>query len=258
MKIAIISLMNKVPWGGSEELWAATALAALKEGHEVIVSVPAWEKKPARISELEKAGATILFRPRHEQGHSIFSKTSSYFKRKYEAPFKKIFDKTPGCILISQGGTFELASEPSLIRSLGENNIPWYLISEFNFDFGVLSEENWQVARTVFPQAKKMFFVAQRNLETTQRQLALALNNAMIVRNPVNLTNTDYVAWPSSGDPLQLGFVARLECNFKAQDILFEALSDDKWKTRSWQLNLYGTGPDEKYLHTLAQHFGIA
>lgn len=258
MKIAIISLMNTAPWGGSEELWAATASAALKAGHEIIVSVPAWPKKPARISELEKAGITFLFRSRQPQASSIFSKTSSYLKRKYETPYKKIFDKTPGCILISQGGTFDLVNEPSLIKSLQENNIPWHLLSQFNYDFGVLGEERLQIARAIFPQAKKKFFVSERNKATAERQLTITLNNAAIVRNPVNLPDTNYVALPAMNEPFQLGCVARLECNFKGQDLLFEALSSDKWKTRHWQLNLYGAGPDEKYLRLLAQHFSIA
>jgi L-malate glycosyltransferase len=258
MKIAIISLMSTAPWGGSEELWAATASAALKAGHEVIVSVPLWPKKPARISELEKAGVTFLFRSQQPQANSIFSKTSSYFKRKYETPYKKIFDKAPGCILISQGGTFDLVNEPTLTKSLQENSIPWYLLSQFNYDFGILGEERLQSARSVFPQAKKIFFVSERNKITTARQLANNLTNAAVVRNPLNLPDTNYVAMPAMNEPFQFGCVARLECNFKGQDILFEALSSDKWKARSWQLNLYGTGPDEKYLRLLAQHFGLA
>jgi hypothetical protein len=34
MKIGIISTMYGAPWGGSEELWAATALEARNAGHE--------------------------------------------------------------------------------------------------------------------------------------------------------------------------------------------------------------------------------
>jgi hypothetical protein len=37
--------MSGCVWGGSEELWAATALEALNFGHEVFVSVLGWNDK---------------------------------------------------------------------------------------------------------------------------------------------------------------------------------------------------------------------
>ena len=42
MRIAFVSLMGGLPWGGSEALWHAMATHALKQGDEVIVSVYDW------------------------------------------------------------------------------------------------------------------------------------------------------------------------------------------------------------------------
>jgi glycosyltransferase involved in cell wall biosynthesis len=232
-------------------------MAALQNGHEVIISVVGWENKPARITDLEKAGAVLLFRPRERKGTGLFSRMSRYFSHMYRNPFEKIFKHSPDRILVSQGGTFDLVNEPFLFTSLLRKNIPWYLVAEFNYDFGVLLPFQLKAARSFFPAAQKVFFVCDRNLRTTERQVALKLSRAEIIRNPVNLTSTTYVDWPGQSEIMQLGCVARLDCRHKGQDTLFETLSSGKWKERSWQLNLYGDGDDENYLKLLAIHFGI-
>ena len=63
MRIAIISTMEGCPWGGSEELWAAMAMQALKKGHEVLISVCDWPQTPPALGLLQ-ANA-----PRSLRGH---------------------------------------------------------------------------------------------------------------------------------------------------------------------------------------------
>ena len=50
--------MSPLPWGGSEELWAETAIAALQAGYEVFVSVVGWANPARKLRELERRGAT--------------------------------------------------------------------------------------------------------------------------------------------------------------------------------------------------------
>ena len=45
--------------------------------------------------------------------------------------------------------------------------------------------------------------------------------------------------------------LAALDVKRKAQDILVQAFSDEKWKQRNWELHLYGTGPDHIQLENL-------
>ncbi|MDX2240840.1 MAG: glycosyltransferase [Leptolyngbyaceae cyanobacterium bins.302] len=112
-------------------------------------------------------------------------------------------------------------------------------------------------AALLFEQAAQVLFVAEHNLKTAERQLARSLPNAQVVRNPVNLTDHNVVPWCSSST-VQFANVARLEVGFKGQDILFEALSRDVWRDRSWQLNLYGGGNDRPYIESLCQYYNLS
>ena len=40
--LAIVSTMAESPWGGSEELWAQVAFAAIEDGATVTALLPAW------------------------------------------------------------------------------------------------------------------------------------------------------------------------------------------------------------------------
>ena len=53
--------MSPFPWGGSEELWAATALEALKIGCEVTVSVFGWPDSPPKLAELQRQAVTLAY-----------------------------------------------------------------------------------------------------------------------------------------------------------------------------------------------------
>jgi glycosyltransferase involved in cell wall biosynthesis len=48
--------------------------------------------------------------------------------------------------------------------------------------------------------------------------------------------------------------LAELDIRRKAQDLLIETLSADKWKQRNWTLHLYGRGKDEQKLRELIAH----
>lgn len=91
----------------------------------------------------------------------------------------------------------------------------------------------------------------------TERQLAMNIDNANVIDNPLNLTSYDYIPYPADSKIYNFASVARLETSFKGQDLLFEILSSEKWKHRGWRLNLYGMGPDEQYLKDLAKYYKI-
>ena len=62
MKICIISTMAHVPWAACEELWAATARAALEAGHEVAIVAKRWPDTPPAIVDLQSRGARVFLR----------------------------------------------------------------------------------------------------------------------------------------------------------------------------------------------------
>ena len=51
--------------------------------------------------------------------------------------------------------------------------------------------------------------------------------------------------------------VASLNINHKGQDILFEVLRQEQWRSRPVHVNLYGNGPHEKILKELAHYWSL-
>jgi hypothetical protein len=102
MKVAIISTMSGFPWGGSEELWASTAIEAIKEGLELAVSIWHGASIPHKFSGLQKDGVQ-LFRRRPPLK---FGRVERILSR-VASPFHEIFHFNPDVICISQGSTYE-------------------------------------------------------------------------------------------------------------------------------------------------------
>jgi glycosyltransferase involved in cell wall biosynthesis len=242
--------MGGNPWGGSEELWAATALEALDAGHEVFVSVFGWSDKAPKLRELERRGVKILYRYNQAcaaQGAS-FVVGSSY---------RDLFKTNPDVLVISQSSSFEFLERLDLLELLYLTPIPFVLISQWNDNLPILADDcRRELARNVFSRAFRVLFVSNQNRIEAERQLAMKIPNSDLVLNPVNLSDRSYVPWPESRTA-RLASVARLEVMSKGQDVLLEVLSADQWRQRDWQLTLYGSGPDERYLRALVEFYGL-
>jgi L-malate glycosyltransferase len=250
MRIGIISTMGGNPWGGSEELWAEAALTALNAGHEVFVSVLGWASTPPKLAELECRGAKILRRhnPDCQFQGTLFRSASSY---------RDLFKMNPDVIVVSQGWVFDAVVDTELLELLSVAPIPFVLVCQFNEGLPVLTNSCARKhACNIFSRAFRVLFVSNRNRIEAERQLARKIPNAGLVLNPVNLSDSSYVLWPES-KTARFASVARLEAKPKGQDILIETLSAGQWMQRDWHLNLYGSGPDEGYLRSLVDFFGL-
>lgn len=248
--------MINQPWGGSEELWAAMVEDALDAGMRVSVSVYRWPNEASRLSFLEEAGASILRRPllRSQRLRRAVARIA-----RFASPFREVFRTRSDVICISQGGTYDAVFLPDLINLLYNSSIPYVLVCHSNSESYILPPEFREVAAEFFARAAKMVFVSDRTIRLTERQLARSLPNAVVLRNPVNLSDFSVVCWPSEdSSAVKMAQVASLVVEWKGQDILFEALSSPVWKERDWLLSLYGEGPSRAYLEELARHYGIA
>ena len=242
--------MSGSPWGGSEELWAATALEALNAGHEVFVSVFGWRDKALKLRELERRGVKILYRcnPACAAQGVSFVVGSSY---------RDLFKTNPDVLVISQSSSFEFLERLDLLELLYVTPIPFVLISQWNDNLPILADDSRREhARNAFSRAFRVLFVSNQNRIEAERQLAMKIPNSDLVLNPVNLSDRSYVPWPESRTA-RLASVARLEVMSKGQDVLLDALSADQWRQRDWQLTLYGSGPDERYLRGLVEFYGL-
>lgn len=262
MHILVISTL--AGWAGSEELWAATANAALEDGHQVTVAVYRWPHVPVKIAALERRGASVIRVPldmplpikalRRLSGGRV--RIRAVLDR-YFSPFRPVFDCRPDVILLSEGGTYDSLHIPGLVAWLHNTAVPYVTVSQLNGDQYVPESRSPDEALAFFGRAHLVGFVSARNQAASERQLATCLTNARVVRNPVNLHELDLAEWPASST-VGMACVARLDVDHKAHDVLFETLASPVWRERDWCLALYGQGPDRPYLERLAAFYGLS
>ena len=262
MKIVFISLMEGFSWGGSEELWYQVANYAIDNQQEVSVCVKQWEKRNIKIDELEKKGAKIVERNRIEKSSLFFrgvNKISSIFLG-YSARSNEwswIEKENPKHLIISLGGPNDFIHHPGLIEILNKEGLHYSVIQQFNFENIVYNDNERKCVEKFYSNADYTYFVSKRNLEVTERSICKELKNSFIVSNPANLLKLDLIPFPKNNDQIGFACVARLDCMFKAQDVLISVFSNEKWLKRNWKLNFYGEGGDYSYLTELVDYYQL-
>ncbi len=253
MRLAIVSTMDSIPWGGSEELWATAAAEALRRGLSVDLFLNAWPDTPPRVRQLQAAGARVHFR-----AVGVAPLATRLAAKVFGRPLyftQQLRQVRPDAILLSMGNAYDLAKFPRTITDLLALGIPYATVVQHNDDMPVGAGRRAQAIR-LYDGAALNAFVSAGNLACAERQLAHAIPNAVVVQNPLGCPDLRRVEWPAA-TPAKFASVARLETAFKGQDLLFEALGAESWKDRPWELSLYGNGSETRYLQQLAKHYGI-
>jgi glycosyltransferase involved in cell wall biosynthesis len=252
MKFAIASLMTGVPWGGSEELWAAAARAALGRGWPVEAMLPEWPVVPDKVRSLVQAGMKLHRWPMFEPGLK-----AKIERRLSASDLPRLVRRADAdVLLVSLGSAWDIAGSPKLCEELRQTKRPFVVVVQHNHETPL---QPWARERIdgIVEKAASVVFVSERNLRSAERQLAARMSNAVVLQNPVNLTSLDPVPRTARGFAA-LACVARLETGAKGQDVLFEAFATSEWVSRDWRLSLVGEGPDREYLGKLATMYGLA
>lgn len=259
MRISVISTMSDSPWGGSEELWAAAARAALERGDDVQINIYKWSSIPEKVRELERAGAVLNLHTRIN-----FPSIENYLRKllyrvlkRRPRSVRRISRWKPDLMVLSLGTFFDLLSTPYLIDFLLDTGIRYVLIFHHNYENGVkLSESQRALYIKVIEKAEQKYFVSEGNKFTAERMLGVSIKKWKLVKNPNNLKNQVLQPWPPD-DSMKLACVARLDSYFKGQDILLQVFSSERWRNRTWELCFFGTGKDEEYLKRLVSFYGL-
>lgn len=258
MKIAFISSMASVPWGGSEELWYKTAKLARVQGIDVSFSVYDWGKQYKKVLELVDLGCEVTTRHRIYFGTSFSERVRGKLNEKIWSLYdlRKILKRRPDVILFNQGIVYEVLT-PSFIKFIKELRIPYFILTQGNPEFGKLPVTNLDDAQFVFKNATRVLFVSKRNAEVASRQFAMTHSNCEFVSNPPNLDTISIVPFPSRNRLLRCAYVGRLDAVGKGLAVLFQILSSEKWRDRDIKVSLYGEGPDRTYLEKLVQYYQL-
>jgi glycosyltransferase involved in cell wall biosynthesis len=254
VRICIFSIMGGGPWGASEELWAATAHAALDEGHAVAIVSKRCPAIPKPIAALRARGAEAFWR-KHDQSRRI----DRQIDRRIH-PLPAVARWRPDVVLVNLGTFYALAYRNDGEHWMKRLGVPYVIVSHHNHDVeGAITEPYVYHSHVDFyRQASLVAFVAEANRQAAYRQLATPLPNSCVVRTQVNLRSWDVVPWPRPSEPVHMACVGRLDVSYKGQDILLEVLAGPAWRDRPWRVRFYGGGDDRSYLEDLAGYLGIA
>lgn len=257
MKLAYISTMNGMPWGGSEALWHASARHALEEGHQVLTITQAWPRVSGPIKELSALGATTLLRPGYNPDIKIrlYRRLKSLFVQQ-SPELKKLTAFAPDRLVVNQGGGYDLLDRPELVAFLLATKVPFYILVHNYNEERVLDEVEQSRLRQLFMRARQVFMICRLQAEAIQKQIVTRLPNISIVNNPQNLSTSGLLPAPDTS-VIQFASVATFHVDRKGQDILLEVLSREEWKERKWHLNFYGEGPHESYIKALVKYYGL-
>lgn len=261
MRLAIVSLMGGLRWGGSEALWYALAEHALGQGNEVLVSIYDWGELHEKAKCLQEKGATIQTRKRYNANAALIHRIGRFIKKRnpsLDKDYQAIIDFNPDVVFISQGDSFDLAiHHKPLYRLLLKNSIAYSFVCHNHEQYGFIPpQEIYPGAVEVFQNAKQVYFVSNRHWKLTERRVAQKIENGVVTWNPLNIKFQEKpLDWPRE-EVACFAMVANLG-GPKGQDTTFEVLSAENWRERPWRLNLYGAGYGKKYLQDLAVFYGI-
>lgn len=246
-----ITAMGGYPWGGSEELWARTAAALVRRGHQVAALVPRWPKLAPRLQAIQAAGVDV--RMQRRVSTTLTARIRRALARRCglteTADHRWLREWNADLVCVSHGHYYDGLE---WMEYLTRQKTPLVSVSQAN------SEQLWPADATAdrigaaLSAAKRVFFVSEANCRLANAQLGITLQNAEVVRNPFNVNWNVPETWPTHDEPTRLACVARLEPAAKGQDLLLYVLAKDKWRARPISVSFFGSGPMERSLKRLA------
>jgi glycosyltransferase involved in cell wall biosynthesis len=259
MRFGFVSTLASNPWGGSEMLWSSSAQTLAMSGHEVFAAVPKWPSRAPAVNRLQAEFGIDVWE---------YAITQSFVKRilgKLSARSPATFSinnmvswlrrTKPDLLCISSGNAVDGSDWMKLAHNEG---VPYVHIAQAHVEFLWPADNEIDVLRELYRAAQRCFFVSRGNLSLFETQLAQVLDNAEVVRNPVNVSWDSDLAWPPTTDGVwRLACVGRLHPSSKGQDLLLGVLRRTEWKDRPFQLSFYGEGPQGQMLRRLVSSYGL-
>jgi glycosyltransferase involved in cell wall biosynthesis len=259
MRIAFISAMSSHPWGGSEALWHGAALCLRQAGHQVSACVQGWPTTPKPLERLIAEGIDLY--ERRPVFISPWSSRWTRIRRRFGAVHARpdplgiwLEALRPDFICISNGNFKDGLEYMERAQQAG---IPFGSIVQANAEFLWPSDIEAERLAEVYTKASGVFCVSRRNLELLERQLAVRLPQAEVVRNPYQISRNMPPPWPQDDTPIRLAVVGRLEPDAKGHDLLFDVLVDPLWKSRDFVVSLFGEGSAARSVRRLAAMFSL-
>ena len=248
-------------WGGSEELWSATAAVLAERGHAITVYKIRPDDHEPRIRRLRELSCTI----RDLASFPIVTKylyaaaarmawTMALVHEMARLRMGLLASRRPDLVVVSQGGNYDGELLAEVCRRMG---LPYVLISQKASDLYWPTDARMPKVRRVYQAARACFFVAEHNRRLTQEQLGVDLTHSEVVRNPFLVSWERRSDWPDEDDGFRLACIGRLYPMEKGQDLLLRVLARERWRARPVTVTFFGTGQQKASLTQMAEHLKL-
>jgi glycosyltransferase involved in cell wall biosynthesis len=251
---------NSASWGGSEELWGATAAELAEAGHAVAVFKSHVDETQPRIRRLRELGCRVVDMTLLPLLPRIF--TSVIRRLLYPLIAAQQVARVwfglrlfrPELVVISQGGNYDGLLIADICRRM---KLPYVLIAQKATEMYWVPDRRLERLREAYRCARACYFVSDANRRLTEEQLGLRLPYATVVRNPFLVSWHAPEEWPQDDDGLRLACVARLYPAEKGQDLILRVLARDTWRARAISVTFFGDGPHREGLTRMAALLGL-
>jgi glycosyltransferase involved in cell wall biosynthesis len=259
MRFAFVS-GNRI-WGGSEELWSATAAVLASEGHKVAAFKSRLDNREPRIQRLRALGCSLRDLARFPLipnflftlVHSI-SPSSAHAHEILRFMLGLTLSPRPDLVVVSQGGNYDGYLLAQVCRRL---HLRYVIVSQKASE--LYWPEDWRQKRiaAAYESARACFFVSEHNRRLTEEQLGFQLPRAEIIRNPFLVPWKPCSDWPDDSSEWRLACIGRLYPKEKGQDLLLRVLARRRWRDRPLSVTFYGDGAQRASLERLANNLGL-
>jgi L-malate glycosyltransferase len=248
MRIGIISTVGDHSWAGSEEMWKLFAIEALQRGHSVAATLQTPIAQSEELAEFRALGGLVF-------AYNPLNRYTSRTVRVGYSRFRRLKLWRPDIVCIS-GHPAIPYRDRDIYRLLNAHSGPLVLIVQGNADWFISGQAERDALRAVYRSARRIICVSRDNAELLQRQLTTSLP-ITILPNPIRTRLEQPLPWPGDSEQVRFATVGRYETFSKCQDRVLEALATSEWKKRSWRLDLFGSGSDERYIQDVIRYFGL-
>src|SRR5947207_4059281 len=257
----VVFVSGNRSWGGSEELWSATAAVLASDGHRVTVFKSGVDPSEPRIRRLRELSARIRDLARFplmpRRLFTLLRSLSSGAAYGHEAVRLSIglaLSRRPDLVVVSQGGNHDGYFLAEVCRRL---NVPYVIVSHKASEHYWPADWQQKTIAAVYHSARACFFVSEHNRRLTEEQLGFALPHAAVVRNPFLDPWEPRTDWPDDRCEWRLACVGPLHPKEKGQDLLLRVLARRRWRDRPLSVTFYGDGLQRASLERMARNLGL-
>jgi glycosyltransferase involved in cell wall biosynthesis len=256
MKFHFVSLLTRLPWGGSEQLWTDTAVLLKRNSHDISASVKWWP---------EEQISPGLNRLREIEIPVYFWGAAASFSNRLKALLQRLAHKIQGTISVASVD-YKIMEADLIVFSSPGNEFPSVPIRQcvargqrYVLIIQSVSEGYWpkdselEDWRLAYENAAAAFFVSHANRDSTVFQIGFERDCFKVISNPCNVSREIPFSWPVVRETHRWAFVGRLEPEHKGIDLLLRAFAREHWKGRNVQISIFGQGLSEKSVKRMAQ-----